>query len=89
MNIKATVSFFRRGNCNLVTSYTGITTMKESTKMFTRQLTKVELMKLMHCPDSSFVQPVHINRVGKQRKESTKAQMIPMAALIPMSVYAR
>lgn len=89
INMSDTVSFFRRGNCSWITSYTGMTIKTKSTKMFTRQLTRMELMKLIHLPGSSFIQPVHVKRVGKQRKESTNAQVIPMAALVQMSAYAR
>lgn len=89
INIDATAIFFRRGNCNLTTSYTGMTINIKSTKMFTRQLTRTATIKLIQYPDSSFVQPVHVRRVGTQRKASTEAQVIPIEALIPISAYAK
>lgn len=87
-NISATAIFFFSGNCNLMTSHTGNTIRTASTKMLTRQLIRMETMKLMHFPDSSPVQPVHVKRVGKQRKESTMAQVKPMAALTAIKPYA-
>lgn len=89
ININPTEIFFCKGNCSLLTSYTGMATIIESTIMLMRQLIRTAASKLMHLPGNSFVQPSHVKCTGRHRRESMNAQLKPMAALIPIRVYAR
>ena len=89
INIKPTEIFFCKGNCSLLTSYTGMITITESMTMLTRQFIRTAVSKSMHFSGCSFIHPSHVKCTGRHRRGSTSAQIKPMAVLTPISVYAR